>query len=525
MDAQVRTGFVTASAAASGAPSRRRWLVLLAMVAGLFMPMLDLMVVNVALPTIQRDLSAGISGLQWIVDGYTLAFAALLLTGGILGDRYGRRRIFLAGLVAFTAASALSGLSQTTAELIATRALQGVGAALLVPGTLSIIAATFSGRERGMAIGVWGAVSGLAVAIGPVIGGLLVVHTSWRSVFFLNVPVGLAALALALAVVPDSRDDSCSRRLDMQGLATGTAAVTALTYGLIEGNTRGWSDPWIVASLVMAGLLFAAFIAIEARRSAPMLPLAFFRNPTFSAANVVGALLFFAMIGSVFFLTLYLQNVNGYTPEAAGIRLLPFSGMILLLAPIAGRTAGRSGSRWLMTVGPLLLAIGLGLLLRTAPQTAYGTGILPAFLVMGAGWAITLAPMTTAVMSSVSPDRAGVASAVANTSRELGGVLGVAALGAVVTAAFGPALQSNLMKAGVAHAQAVALVARAGTQAVTGGDPPAGSAVITRAIQQSFVDAMHVGLWMAIAAAGTAALVSASFVRRQLAPEMARRGH
>lgn len=222
----------------------------MAMVAGLFMPMLDLMVVNVALPTIQRDLTAGISGLQWIVDGYTLAFAALLLTGGILGDRYGRRRIFLAGLVVFTAASALSGLSQTTAELIAARALQGLGAALLVPGTLSIIAATFTGRERGMAIGLWGAVSGLAVAIGPVIGGLLVQSGSWRSVFFLNIPVGLAALALALAVVPESRDASRTRRLDLPGLAAGTAAISALTYGPSSratpaaGATGGSSPRW-----------------------------------------------------------------------------------------------------------------------------------------------------------------------------------------------------------------------------------------------------------------------------------------
>jgi len=517
------TRLVQGPVAEDGSPSRRRWLVLMAMVAGLFMPMLDLLVVNVALPTIQRDLGAGISGLQWIVDGYTLAFAALLLTGGILGDRYGRRGIFLAGLVAFTGASALSGLSQSTTELIAARALQGVGAALLVPGTLSIIAATFTGRERGMAIGIWGAVSGLAIAIGPVIGGLLVQSGSWRSVFFLNVPVGLVALALALGVVPDSRDTSESRRLDTPGLAAGTAAVTALTYGLIEGNSRGWSDVWIVTSLAMAAFLFAVFIAIEARRAAPMLPLPFFRNPTFSAANAVGALLFFAMIGSVFFLTLYLQNVNGYSPEAAGIRLLPFSGMILLLAPVAGRTAGRSGSRWLMTAGPLLLATGLGLLLLTAPDTAYGTGLLPAFLVMGAGWAITLAPMTTAVMSSVSPDRAGLASAVANTSREVGGVLGVATLGAAVTAAFGPALQANLVKAGVAPARAALLVARAGTQAVTGGDPSTSSALISRAVQQSFVDAMHVGLWMAVAAAVIAAAVSATFVRRPQAAETAER--
>jgi len=432
--------------------------------------------------------------------------------------------MFVAGLAVFTVASALSGLSQTTAELIAARALQGAGAALLVPGTLSIIATTFRGRERGMAIGIWGAVAGLAVAIGPVVGGLLVEHASWRSVFFLNVPVGLAALLLALTLVPESRDALDAHRLDVPGLLSGSAAVTALTYGLIEGNTRGWGDGWIVTCLVMSVLLFAVFVGVEGRRAAPMLPLPFFRNLTFSASNLVGALIYFAMIGSVFFLALYLQNVQGYTPLEAGIRMLPFSAMILAVAPVAGRVAGRRGSRWPMTLGPLALAAGLGMLLGTQPGTDYAGGILPAFLVMGAGWALTLAPMTTAVMGSVSPDRAGVASAVANTSRELGGVLGVAALGAAVTAAFGPALQANLVSAGSTPSRAAALVARLGAGSVTGADPPADSSLLAHAIQQSFVEAMHLGLVMALIAAALAAAISLAFVRGPAAAPVAGTG-
>jgi len=359
-----------ASAADAGEPPAvggRLWLVLVAMVFGLFMPMLDHLVVNVALPTIQRQLGAGISGLQWIVGAYTLTFAAFMLTGGTLGDRYGRKRFFLAGLALFTLASALAGVSASTGQLVAARALQGVGAALLLPGSLSILSATFPAGKRGLAIGVWGAISGLAIAVGPVVGGYLVEHVSWRSVFFINVPVGVAGLILAAAVVPESRDEAGHRRVDPPGLIAGTLAVSALTYALIEGNARGWTDGRILSAFAIAAVAAIAFVAIEARRESPMLPAGLLRNRTFAGANIVGALMFFGMIGTIFFLTLYLQDVLGYSPAQAGLRLLPLSGMILVFAPVAGKLSDRVGSRGFMTAGPALTAAGLGLLLLARP--------------------------------------------------------------------------------------------------------------------------------------------------------------
>jgi len=507
-------------AAAAGEPTAaggRLWLILVAMVFGLFMPMLDHLVVNVALPTIQHQLGAGISGLQWIVDAYTLTFAAFMLTGGTLGDRYGRKRFFLAGLALFTLASALAGISASTGQLVATRALQGVGAALLLPESLSIISATFPAGRRGLAIGVWGAISGLAIAVGPVVGGYLVEHVSWRSVFFINVPVGIAGLILAATVVPESRDQAGQRRVDPAGLITGTLAVSALTYALIEGNTRGWTDGRILSAFAAAAALAVAFVAIEARRESPMLPVGLLRNRTFSGANIVGALMFFGMIGTIFFLTLYLQDVRGYSPAQAGLRLLPLSAMILVFAPVAGKLSDRVGSRGFMTAGPALAAAGLGLLLLTRPGTSYTAVLLPAFLVMGAGWAITLAPMSAAVMGSVEPGRAGLASAAANTSRELGGVLGVASLGALTTAVFNRAFLAHLAQAGIPAGPAARIIARAGSSAAGGGSADA-SPLVHAVIQQSFVHAMHTGIAAAAIAMLCASVVSFVLVRSHVTP-------
>src|SRR5438128_606633 len=262
----------------------RKWWVLVAMVFGLFMPMLDNLVVNVALPTMQHKLGAGVSGLQWIIDAYTLTFASFMLTGGALGDLYGRKRFFMSGLAVFTLGSLACGLSGSTSSLVGFRALQGLGAAMLLPGSLSIITATFSGRERGAAIGIWASVSGLAIAIGPVVGGLLVEHVSWRSIFYVNVPVGILGILMAAFIVRESRDTSRTRRLDLPGLATGTAGLFFLVYALIEGNGRGWTDGLILGSFALAAAFLATFLVIESRRSAPMLPLSFFRIPTFAAA-------------------------------------------------------------------------------------------------------------------------------------------------------------------------------------------------------------------------------------------------
>src|SRR5438094_2177896 len=434
--------------AGPGDADRRKWWVLAAMVFGLFMPMLDNLVVNTALPTIQRSLSTGVSGLQWIIDAYVLAFASFMLTGGAMGDLYGRKRFFMAGLVVFTAGSLLCGLSNTTGELVAFRFLQGLGSALLLPGSLSIVTATFSGRERGAAIGIWAAFSALALAVGPIVGGYLVEHVSWQSIFFVNIPVGAIALALTVLVVRESRDEHPSRRVDPPGLITGTAGLLFLVYGLIEGNNRGWTDGMILLSFALAAVILAAFFMIDARSESPMLPLSFFRIRTFAAANFVAAAVFFALFGTVFFLTLYFQDVHGYSPVGAGVRLFPFPVMILLLAPIAGRLSDRFGSRWFMTAGPAMSAIGLALILRSTPTSSYFGQIFPSMAVWGSGMALTMAPMTAAVMASVPTRHAGVASAATNTSRELGGVFGVALIGAIVTSAFKRGFTSRLIDAG-----------------------------------------------------------------------------
>ena len=498
----------------------RKWWVLVAMVFGLFMPMLDNLVVNVALPTIQTKLGAGVSGLQWIIDAYTLTFASFMLTGGALGDLYGRKRFFMAGLVVFTSGSLLCALAGSTSELVAFRAVQGLGAALLLPGSLSIITATFRGRERGAAIGIWAAMSGLAIAIGPVVGGFLVEHVSWQSIFYVNAPVGIIGLTMTYFVVRESRDQSRSRRVDPPGLVTGTAGLFFLVYALIEGNARGWTDGLILAAFGLSAILLAVFFYVESHRESPMLPLSFFRIPTFAAANVVAAAVFFAMFGTVFFLTLYLQNVRGYSPVGAGIRLFAFSVVILLVAPAAGRLSDRFGSRWFMTFGPLVAAAGMGMLLRTQPDSSYLTVILPAFIVLAAGMASTMTPMTAAVMGSVDTRHAGVASAATNTSRELGGVFGIALLGAIVTAAFNRGFLARLVEAGIPRAQAAGVVARAGASAAAGNTAGEGTnSVIGQSVPHAFVHAIHVGILVAIAFLLLASLVSVLFVRSHVEPE------
>jgi EmrB/QacA subfamily drug resistance transporter len=515
------------AATASAKRDRAKWWVLVAMVFGLFMPMLDNLVVNVALPTIQKDLGAGVSQLQWLIDAYTLTFASFMLTGGALGDLYGRKRFFMTGLIVFVLGSLACGLSQSTGQLIAFRAFQGLGSAMLLPGTLSIITATFSGKERGAALGIWAAMSGLAIALGPLIGGWLVEHVNWQSIFFINVPIGAVAITMATLVVRESRDETKSRRIDPPGLITGTAGVFFLVYALIEGNARGWTDPFILGSFALSAAFLAAFFFVETHREYPMLPLSFFRIPTFAAANVVAASVFFALFGTTFFFSLYLQNVKGYSPVQAGMRLFPFTVMILLIAPVAGRLSDRFGSRWFMTAGTLVLGAGLLLALRYEPVSSYLSVILPSMVVMGSGMALTMAPMTSAVMGSVPVQRAGVASAATNTSRELGGVFGIALLGAIVTSAFNRAFQARLLAAGfpsrVVHgitAGAAKSGAAAGRVTVAGvlhraplGTPRSAAVTIVDAVHHSFTHAIHVGLLVAVGFAVLASVVSAVFVR------------
>jgi DHA2 family methylenomycin A resistance protein-like MFS transporter len=430
---------------------------------GLFMVMLDNTVVNVALPSIQRELDATVPGLSLVLDAYILVFASLLLTAGSLGDRFGRRRVFRAGLVVFTAASALCGLAPTLPALVAARALQAVGAAALLPGSLAILTATFPDpRERVQAIGLWSGVSAMALAAGPVIGGLLTDAFGWRWVFFVNLPVGVAAVVVAGRVVAESRDPAASR-LDLPGLLLGSLGLGAVTLGLIESGQRGWGSPEIAGLLAAGVLLLAGFVATEARRRRPMLSLRFFRDGAFSAANAVVLLAGFGLLGFVFFNTLYFQAVQGWSPLQAGLRSLPNTLTVVVCAPLAGRLASRYGYRVPVTAGLLLASAGLWALTGIEPGTPY-LQLWWKLALFGAGLGLSISPATAAGVAAMPGTQAGVASAVISTSRQVGGALGVAVLGAVAAARYGAATPGSdpaTFLAGVHAAYRVAAAALA----------------------------------------------------------------
>jgi EmrB/QacA subfamily drug resistance transporter len=495
-----------------GDNAREKGIVLLTMCFALAMAMLDNTVVNVALPSIQKDLAAGFSELQWIVDAYVLAFASLLLTGGILGDRYGRKRMFLTGLAVFTVFSLACGLATTADQLIVARALQGVGGALLIPGTLSIITVTFPPHERAKALGLWAGVSGLALALGPVLGGWMVQHIGWESVFFLNVPIGILAFFIATSTVRESRSEH-ERKLDIVGLVLGTAALFFVTYGLIEANALGWGNARIIGSLVLFAIVLAAFLWWEVRNPHAMMPMRFFKIPAFSAGNTVAFSISLGMFATFFFLTIYMQTIHGYTPEQAGLAFLPMTLMIIVTAPNAGKYASIHGSRAPMTYGLCLAGGGLILLgLLLSPTTTYWL-MFPIFIAMGHGMGATMAPMTAAVMNSVGRERAGLGSAMTNTSREVGGVLGIAVLGAILSSQIRTAFAPAVERIGLAPAQlqTVSLSAQHGSLSVAGLDPAQASAV-----KAAFDDAFMQGFRPALLFAGgvllIAALVSNRFI-------------
>jgi len=412
------------------AEETRKWFTLAAVSFGLFMIMLDNTVVNVALPSIQRDLDVDLSSLQWIVAGYALTFAALMLIGGKVADAYGRRLIFVVGIAVFTSASLWCGLADSGDELIAARVLQGAGAALMNPATLSIIAATFPAHQRGTAIGIWAGVSALALAVGPLVGGLITEHLDWSWIFFINIPVGIAAVAASFLFIDESRDET-HVRLDLPGLATSAIGLFALTYGLIEANSYGWTSPRILGAFAVAGSSIVAFILLERYQRAPMLPLELFRSRTYAGANLVMLLVALAMFGVFFFLSLYMQNVLGYSAVQTGAAFLPMTILIILLAPVAGRTSDRFGSRWLMTAGMILISIQLLYFSRLGVDASFWD-LLPAFIVGGVGMALTMTPSAAAATRSVPVDKAGVGAAVLNASRQIGGSLGIALIGAII---------------------------------------------------------------------------------------------
>jgi EmrB/QacA subfamily drug resistance transporter len=500
----------------SGENAREKVIVLLTMCFALAMVMLDNTVVNIALPTIQRELGATVSDLQWIIDGYVLALASLLLTGGILGDRYGRKRMFLGGLVIFTLASLGCGLAGSGSQLIAFRAIQGIGAALLLPGTLSILTVTFPPEERAKAIGLWAGVSGLALALGPTLGGYVVEHLGWPSVFFINVPIGIVALAVSVRTVRESVSEQ-TRHLDIPGLILGTGGLFALTYGLIEANQYGWSDPLIVGSLIVAAILLAGFLVWEHLNTRAMMPLSFFRIPAFSAGNLVAFSVSLGMFSVFLFVTLYMQAIRHFTPFQTGLRFLPLTGMVIVTAPNAGRIAQRIGSRIPMTYGLILASFSMFGLTFVQPDTPYWIlGLL--FLLMGHGLGSTMAPMTAAVMGSVGPQRAGLGSAMTNTSRELGGVLGIALLGTLLFDRLGNVLAPRLTQLGLTSQQAGALaeasshgfVSAKGLAAI--GLSPDQTTGFVQAFRDGYMSGFHLAAAIAGAILLTAAVVANRFI-------------
>jgi EmrB/QacA subfamily drug resistance transporter len=414
----------------------RKWWTLAAVSFGLFMIMLDNTVVNVALPSIQADLGAGLSELQWIVTGYALTFAALMLSGGKLADLFGRRRIFVVGIVVFTLSSLACGLAESGDQLIAARVVQGVGAALMNPATLSIISAAFPPRQRGTAIGIWAGVSALALAIGPLVGGLLTEHVGWEWIFFVNVPVGVLAIVASWLLIDESKDTSQEQRLDLPGLVTGGLGLFALTYALIEANAYGWTSGRILGSFAAAAVLLGSFVLLERHQRLPMLDLSLFRNGTFTGANLVVLLVALAMFGVFFFVSLYMQNILGYSAVQAGAAFLPMTLLIILVAPAAGRATDRIGSRWLLVSGMILLGVQL-VYLSTLGLGATFWNLLPAMLVGGFGMALTMTPSAAAAIRSVPVEKSGVGSAVLNSFRQVGGSVGIALMGAIVAHSVG----------------------------------------------------------------------------------------
>jgi EmrB/QacA subfamily drug resistance transporter len=431
--------------------------------AALFMASLDNLVVTTALPSIRDHLHASLAGLQWTVNAYTLTFAVLLPTGATLGERYGRRRMFVAGLGLFTLGSAAAALAPSIGLLIAARAVQGVGAAVLVPLTLTLLSAAVAPERRGVALGAWGAVGGLAIAIGPLVGGAVVEGASWQWIFWLNVPIGLAVLPLAWTRLTESYGPAT--RLDLPGLVLASLGLFGIVLGVVRGNDHGWTSLTVLPPMVIGGLLVAAFIAWERRAPEPMLPLGLFRSRGFTLTNVASMLMFFGMFGSIFLLAQFLQVVQGYSPLEAGLRTLPWTGMPVLVAPIAGALSDRIGGRPLLVTGLALQAIGLGWLAAVSSPTVGYLTLVPAFVVSGIGMSLFFAPVANVVLGSVRRDQEGIASGANNAIRELGGVFGIAVLGAVFSAhggyTSGPAFVSGLSAAVWVGAAAVALAAGA----------------------------------------------------------------
>ncbi len=443
----------------------------------LFMVALDNLVVTTALPVIKRDLGASLADLQWMVNAYTLTFAVFLITGAALGDRFGRKRVFLVGMATFIGGSALAALSPSTQVLIIARAIQGVGGAIVTPLTLTILSAAVPRERRAVALGAWGGIAGLAIAIGPLVGGAIAEGLDWHWIFWLNVPIGLVVIPLASYGLTETYGPE--GRIDIPGLGLISAGLLALVWGVINGNDRGWGSPEVVGAIATGAVLLVAFTIWEARTAHPMLPLSFFRSRAFSAANGVSLLMYFGMFGSIFLLSQFFQVVQGYSPFQAGLRTLPWTGMPIIVAPMAGILADRIGGRPILATGMALQAVALGwLAVVVTPTVPYEAMVVP-FILAGIGMGLFFAPIANVVLSAVRPEEEGKASGATNTIREVGGVFGVAVLAAVFTAngsyndpiayvaGLQPAIAMGAVVVGLGALAALFIPARAGARART----------------------------------------------------------
>ena len=468
------------------------------------MSFIDSTVVNVALPALQRDLGATVVDVQWVVEAYSLLFSALLLAGGSLGDQFGRRRIYAIGVVLFTLASAACGLARTVGPLVLARAVQGIGAALLVPGSLALISASFPESERGRAIGTWSGFSAITAAAGPVLGGWLIEHLSWRWAFFVNVPIAVIVLLVLMWRVPESRDPDAGRRPDVAGTSLVTAGLGGIVYGLIESSRLGWWSPFVIAGLVGGGASLVAFVGVEARKASPMMPLDLFQSRVFAGTNLLTFLLYAGLGGVLFFLPLDLIQVHHYSATAAGAAFLPFIVIMFVLSRWSGGLVDRFGPRRPLVAGPSIAAVGFGLLAVPGFQGSYWTTFFPAIVVLGVGMAVTDAPLTTTVMSAVGPDHAGIASGVNNAVSRVGGLLAIALLSMVMVAAFNGELDRRITRLHL-PANAVATLnaerVKLGAAAPPPGMPPPVRDAIRTAIAESFVTGFR---WVALIAAALA---------------------
>jgi EmrB/QacA subfamily drug resistance transporter len=495
--------------------SRRQLLTLVATILGSTIVFLDSTVVNVALPAIQSDLDTGLAGQQWIVEAYLLTLVSLLLVGGSLGDLYGRKRMFIIGLTGFGICSVLCAIAPTDEALVAARALQGIAGALLVPGSLAILAATFEGEARGRAVGLWTAWAGISTLIGPVGGGLLV-ELDWRLIFWVNVPLVVATVILAHRVIQESVDPEAVRGIDFAGIGLSALGLAGPVFALIEQPTHGWSDPIVWGPLVGGIVLFACFIGWEARARAPMLPLELFRSHNFSFVNLSTLFVYAALGGAFFFITLFLQQVAGYTAFQAGAATTPPTILMFVLSGRFGALASRIGPRLVMGIGPLIGAAGLALLTRVDSDVNYVVDVLPAMVLFGFGLSMTVAPLTTTVLDSVEERHVGVASGVNNAVARVAGVLAIAALGAVVSAQFTSSLDDRI--AGETPSpQAQLAIDDAKAQPLSGGDvskvPEAEAATLDRDITDSSESAFHLGMALGAALMAIGGLIALATVR------------